>query len=384
MLRAAVFTINNPGDHVPEYNETTMNYIGWARQRGLKKKTPHLQGLVVFKKKMRKRTIEIILMDSEERRCYVAPMRGTTEQARNYFVEDPKGTNESDPEEYGSIPEDVEPEKCNIQDQIHMCKEDIENGLISSERELFTEWTYLMTKSGVKDVLLKLLSYKTEYEKYPIGVDFKHFQPLCTYMAKYLRTPYEYRKFLWICDPKGMGGKTLSLKYVYNSMVDGKLADRKPFYFQVAKANDLAHMIPVEANVFLIDIARAAPIPYKIIECLRDGVLTSGKYMGTVKKLSEPRWIIVCSNVLPDPTRITTGDFTLINWPVSPNDNRDPEINEPYLAPCFLPRQKPQSHESDSSSSPKTKTTTMTTKTTTMGLGEGRREAEESKEPSSP
>nr|QKI29030.1 Rep [Kummerowia striata CRESS virus] len=380
MIRSAVFTINNPGDHVPTFNDSTMHYIGWARQRGLKKGTPHLQGLVVFKKKMRKRTIEIILMDSEERRCYIAPMRGTPEQARAYFVEDPKGTNEEDAEEYGTIPDDVEPEKINRRDEIFCAKEDIENGIVSCERDLYKNYTYLMTQGGTAMVLLKLLQYEQLSKPFPISDDVmnnlfnKEGPSLVARMLEYVEKPYTYRDYIWVVDSAGLGGKTTSMKALHNYVLklEGKEKIWQPYYFKTGKSNDLLHMIPEETTLFLIDIPRDAPIPYKVIEQIRDGVLTSGKYEGRTKVLKEPRKMIVCSNAMPEREKITFGDFTLVQWPPI-DDSKGVIVERPYVAPHFLPPTRP----GGSAAPPATKTTT----TKTMGLGESRREGEESKEP---
>lgn len=78
-----MFVINNPDGYRPVFNEGTMNYMVWQIEKG-EQGTPHIQGYVRFKNRMRLRTIEPLLGG----RAWIKAARGNEQQCRDYCTKE--------------------------------------------------------------------------------------------------------------------------------------------------------------------------------------------------------------------------------------------------------------------------------------------------------
>lgn len=103
MPRGFVFTINNH-QCIPTFNPTTMIGLCMAEQKG-KEGTPHIQGVVFYKKDKSKRDAEAAL--KYDTRFFIEPMRGSWEQACKY-INDGHGTNMAEAHLDGRDPTDEE------------------------------------------------------------------------------------------------------------------------------------------------------------------------------------------------------------------------------------------------------------------------------------
>jgi len=78
-----VFTINNPGDYRPVFDESKMAYLIWQLERG-KQGTVHIQGYLRLKKKLRLRAIQPLLGNH----AAILIARGNEQQCRDYCTKE--------------------------------------------------------------------------------------------------------------------------------------------------------------------------------------------------------------------------------------------------------------------------------------------------------
>lgn len=79
-----VFTINNPGEFRPVFDETKMEYLVWQLERGGKKDTLHVQGYCRYKKQFRLRTIHKWYPEG----TWMLFARGNEQQCRDYCTKE--------------------------------------------------------------------------------------------------------------------------------------------------------------------------------------------------------------------------------------------------------------------------------------------------------
>lgn len=96
-----VFTINNPGDYRPVWDETKMAYLVWQTERAPSTGTVHIQGYLRLKRKARFRTIQPLL--GGHAAIYAA--RGNEQQCRDYCTKE--DTRVSVGEEHGDFKPDA-------------------------------------------------------------------------------------------------------------------------------------------------------------------------------------------------------------------------------------------------------------------------------------
>ncbi len=117
------------------------------------------------------------------------------------------------------------------------------------------------------------------------------------------------RTINWIWDSKGNTGKSFLTKYlmkVENALVvDGKKTD---IFHQIAKRKEDG----ISIDIVLIDVPRASfnNISYSAIECIKNGIISSGKYEGGQYTFNSPH-VYIFANREPDRSK-----FSLDRWKI--------------------------------------------------------------------
>lgn len=339
MIRAVVFTINNPDGYTPEWNDTSMDYLCYAPQTGAKG-TPHLQGMAIYKKKMRKATIEGFLTDGLGKRCFVQKMFGTPTQARSYIVDDKKKTNTGPHVEHGEIPEDYEDCKMTAREEFQLAETEVMDGTITNEDELMDKYRYMCaTSKGKKEELMRMIAKIASQRPMELDIPLDDHCPLYLRMVKYILDPPDYRKYLWVQGEEVNTGKTTRMKWLFNTCTELKI---KVVYCKTDQKYSINHLIQSDTAVFLLDIPKGSDIPYDLIESIRDGTLTSAKFHGDLcRRFPKDRRMIICSNTYPDVAKIAH-DFVHVPWPAREDreERKTPRVGDTFVAPTFNRKRK--------------------------------------------
>lgn len=113
-------------------------------------------------------------------------------------------------------------------------------------------------------------------------------------LEKILLGPVDDRKIIWVSDPSGNSGKTAFIKYM--------VCKHKAFATSNGKSADIAHAWKGEKIVlFNFPKSSIAHINYGVVECIKDGLISSPKYDSHTKCYPRPH-IVCMANCLPDMT----------------------------------------------------------------------------------
>lgn len=115
-----------------------------------------------------------------------------------------------------------------------------------------------------------------------------------------LKNEADSRSIIWVYDEEGNKGKSFLCKYLYN---------KYNCIIATGKANDIFNQCAVwqsanedkDPELILVDVPRSNMeyLSYLSIEKLKDGLLYSGKYEGSVIQFVENVHIVIFSNELP-------------------------------------------------------------------------------------
>lgn len=267
------FTLNNytseDEDLLKSFFNEYCRYMVYGKEIGSKEHTPHLQGYIQLKKKLRmlslKKKIGINTIHLELQRAK------NSEDARNYCLKD------GDIVEYGEFLKFGSPKakKDNLRQQIINCE----------------SWN---------DVL-KLIQTKPGYLNYAKEVwkikQYEENKKLVPFLGKF----YPWQQWLFdmtqqrndrdiyiICDPAGGKGKSYFCGVMEDSF--GALC------IQPQKANDIRYLYNGE-EIVLFDIPRNNKYNcYGVIEEIKDGYVVSGKYEGKIIRQKNPVFVGIFTN----------------------------------------------------------------------------------------
>lgn len=140
------------------------------------------------------------------------------------------------------------------------------------------------------------------------------FHPWQTELLQELAGAPHPRRIIWYWDYIGGSGKTQLTRYILAKqhrvlfLSGGSYKDAS---YQVVKARQ-------DPRIVLINLPRSAEgkISYGTFECLKDGLVQTGKYEGGVRLFAPPH-LVVFANFLPD-----LAALSLDRWDVRHLDNR--------------------------------------------------------------
>jgi len=96
-FRRVLFTLNNPGDFRPVFDEARMAYMVWQVEKG-KEGTEHIQGYIRFKKMQRAKAVDTMLGNKHP---HLEECRGNEQQCKDYCTKE--DTRVSVGEEHGTF-----------------------------------------------------------------------------------------------------------------------------------------------------------------------------------------------------------------------------------------------------------------------------------------
>lgn len=107
------------------------------------------------------------------------------------------------------------------------------------------------------------------------------------------------RHVYWYWEPIGGAGKTSFCKHL--------ILKHDCKYFRNGKKSDIFHAVDSNPKTILIDISRSCEDInhlYDVVECLKDGMIFSGKYQSTTKVFNCPH-VIIFSNDTPNESKLS-------------------------------------------------------------------------------
>lgn len=129
----------------------------------------------------------------------------------------------------------------------------------------------------------------------------------------------------WFWEPYGNVGKTELCKYLivhHNALM------------LTGKSNDMFHMVakfPEKRNLFLVNVPRSQQdfINYGAIECIKDGLICSGKYEGCQIVFDRPH-VIVFANMTPCLSKMSSD-----RWIIHPLHNEKEDFKNHLESLCL-------------------------------------------------
>lgn len=289
--RRYVFTLNN---WVPE-DEARLNllapsckYIVWGRETG-DSGTPHLQGFVIFNSS--------VIFDTAKRRlgdrCHLEPARGSSKQAADYCKKDGDFT------EHGDAPT-----QQGKRSDWEIYKEFVEeHGCVPSRREIILNFPGLWARYKKA-----CIEYAEALTPPPVLVETEPRTGWQTRVAGIMGDAPNDRTITFVVDTEGNSGKSWMCRYALT-----KYPERAQV-MRIGKRDDLAHVIDVDKDLFLVDVPRDQMIylQYSVLESLKDRMIFSPKYDSCLKILKKTPTVIVFSNEEPDMEKLTVDRYHII------------------------------------------------------------------------
>ena len=288
------FTINNPSDQdrtdVADFlssGDVTYGVVG--REVG-ESGTPHLQGFVILVSSQR---LSFLRRRLSVRGHYERAL-GTSNQAAAYCKKD------GDFDEFGTFPDR------------QGARNDLDEVL-----KWIDEFTLQEGRPPASPDIAKI--HPRAYLKYP------RLRALASHRAPQRQLefgePNDWQRDLrglldeepddrtvdFYVDEAGGQGKTWFCRWMLTELPD------KVQVLGVGKKADLAYMVDETKSIFLFNIGRGQMeyLSYPLLEALKDRMLLSTKYMGTLKTWPMKTRVIVFSNEAPDETKLTADRYNI-------------------------------------------------------------------------
>ena len=289
-----VFTLNNPS----EQESTHINdahagggiaYLVSGREVG-DGGTPHLQGFVCFEGRRSLLQCKALL----GARVHFEIARGTNKQASDYCKKD------GDFVEYGTMPAGA-----GHRTDWDRYREWVEGlARCPTDREIAREFPGLYARYSDKCKFIaqsclplpNLVSNDTTLRDWQVSLRDAVVEE-CT----------DDRSILFYLDPDGNSGKSWFCRYMvekYSTRVQ---------VLGVGRVTDLAYMIDAEKDIFLIDCERSSSefLQYRVLEQLKNRMVCSTKYSGTMKILRKVPHVVVFMNEEPDMGKLTEDRYLI-------------------------------------------------------------------------
>ena len=280
-----VFTLNNWTEL--EYSHILNNldnydYIVVGKEVG-EQGTPHLQGFVILKTKLRLNQVKRLLCQ----RCHLEICRGTPEQASDYCKKD------NDFVEHGTLPA-KQPKRPTEFERFRDWV--LEQEAPISERALILKFPSLYGRYyGALKRIIAVLGPKPDL----VRGELREWQQ---HMLEVVDGEPDDRGINFVVDPEGGKGKSWFTRYMLTTHDNCQR-------LSVGKRDDLAYAIDPEKRIFLFDIPRGQSeyLQYGVLEGLKDQMIFSPKYESASKILHDKVHVVVFMNEEPD-LNAMTGD----------------------------------------------------------------------------
>jgi len=299
------FTLNNPTEDDEAtisnlWTEAKCTYVVFGRETAPTTGTPHLQGFVVFPRKLRFRGVKRIIGIE---RIHLEAARGAATQAATYCKKD------GDFIELGTCP---------------VSSGGATNGVSATTK--FFEWSDAFYVSNLRtptfaEACIEFPSIITRHRnildvvvaRAPppalITVSSANLQPWQQELEEHLTDDApDDRTVDFFVDKNGGKGKTWFQRFMLS---------KYPYKVQLlgcGKREDIAHTIECDKSVFLINVPRGSMefLNYGILEQMKDRLVFSPKYESKMKVLLHKVHLVVFSNEFPDMEKMTFDRYNVV------------------------------------------------------------------------
>ena len=293
-FRNICFTVNNPpaptlaeSFPVPAY----VKYCVAQREKGANG-TVHFQGYAELNARKTLGALKLWLPTA-----HIETRRGTDVQARDYCMKTDSRDEGDDagPWEHGAFNQ-AEPGKRN---DLADARDSIMGG--ATKREIYMEYPSVAARHPrYVDTLLAF----ARSDAYKGITDFAAKFSWQQSVLDMLEHPPHPRQLLWVHDAFGNAGKTYLARY----LVDSKGA----FYSNGGRGTDICFTYDYEPIV-IFDYVRDSKdyVNYGVIEQIKNGILSSGKYESTTKRFPTPH-VIIFANFAPEANKFSDDRLVVI------------------------------------------------------------------------
>jgi hypothetical protein len=285
-MRRYCWTENNP--EVFPYDQTSfpswVRYAVYQLEQG-ETGTPHVQGYMELNKPQRMAALKKWLP-----RAHFEPARTDKEYNIAYCTK--PGGRLDGPYTYGVLIEGKE--NGDLKSVLaEISKGKSVDDVISENPELYSKHRGVMKKARTAYFYQRFCDENKELE----------LRPWQREVLELLKKDPDRRSVIWIHGSKGGEGKTTFMKYL--------VAAHGAFMANGGRNEDIAYAYDFQ-RIVCIDFPRASPLRYDLIEHLKDGVLFNQKYESHPMYFPAPH-VVVSSNLMPDPERLSQDRVILIN-----------------------------------------------------------------------
>lgn len=315
------FTWNNYPEDCDEklkalLDEGKVIYLIYQREVG-ESGTPHLQGFLTYSKRVRLSALKKI-----DDSIHFEPAQNV-KASINYCKKDDTRVEGTEFVEHGVEPDENKQGKRSDLDDF---KHDVKSG---------TKFNELMETHS--EVTARYLTWAQRYYNLNFPVENRETSPFEE--RPWHSTVYDWianpddRKVMVIIDEKGGLGKSRLAEHLART-------NEKVQVLQPAKDADIAHAIQREKSIFIFDCPRCRldiPLPFYIIEQIKNGRVFSPKYDSGEKEIERPNSVILMVNEAPDPGKLSHDRWVCYYWleqklwPCKPNETEGWNVMYPNM-----------------------------------------------------
>lgn len=284
-----------------EVSQGAISYVGGQVEKCPSSGRLHLQGIVIFSKKVGLKTAQSLLLSAKNGDgkyvLHTEPVLTDSETLKKYCSKDK--TKVEGFKEYGVF---TYVKRNTVEGQQHILEsfiDDIKNGMSLEDLRLRHSSMYLNYNK-------QFVELYNEY--YPIGEveNIELFEWQKDLLMKLEGVP-EHRKIYWYYDPIGGKGKSTFTnwycqKYGNTFITDGGCHKDIAFAYE-------------RQRVVIFDYPRdTSPdsVNYSTMECFKNQRMSSSKYQSVLKQFSRPH-VVVFANFLPNKSKMSHDKFVIVN-----------------------------------------------------------------------
>lgn len=275
------FTINNwsrdDEERLKELGEE-VTYLVFGYETG-EQGTPHLQGYVCFKNKVRLNMARGLLGG----RAHCEVKRGTPQQAADYCKKEGLFL------EFGDLPGPQGARNDMVQCRDFIIRYQEEHGDVPTEKDLIMEFPNVYGRYRTN-----LMSMCAALRKKPT-FDTGELRPWQADLDEILKLEPDDRKIMFFVDAVGGAGKTWYQRYKLTTSNRVQLLSS-------GRRDDIAHAIDEKKSIFFFNVPRGGMefLPYTVLEQIKDQLVFSPKYNSRTKCFMHKTHVVVFCNEPPD------------------------------------------------------------------------------------